>query len=427
MKAIVATSALLLIVASSLAFAQEVFRPSAHLPTTMEERGAPISATPSGIIATIDPSQLQQIETDIPTAQLSKIARQPFSEEGAKTRSAKDAEIYRALSPSVVEIVTPEATGSGSLIGTAGEIITNYHVVQGYSDVGVIFKPTVEGKEPTHDDVKLGHVVKFDEVADLALVKAVEVPKGRNPIRLGDSGDLAIGTDVHAIGHPRKLTWTYTTGIISQYRIGYEWTIENIKHKADVIQTQTPISPGNSGGPLIGESSTLIGVNTLQKTDAENVNFAVSVDDVKRFLARQGNRWAQGDNASSRKGDRSQSDNTSPKKINCEPKEISRSRNKDNDAVVIEYDIDCSGRVNADYVIPDKNTEAIMLLRDRNGDGRPDVIYFDFQRLGKWDLSFWDDDFSGHWTLVGYHSDGTLQPTSFESYEVFQARRLAKR
>ncbi len=113
--------------------------------------------------------------------------------------------------------------------------------------------------------------------------------------------------------------------------------------------------------------------------------------------------------------------------MNCEPKEISRSRNKDNDAVVIEYDIDCSGRINANYVIPDKKTEAILLMRDRNGDGRPDVIYFDFDRRGKWDLSFWDNDFSGHWTLVGYHGDGSLNPTSYESYEVFQARRLAKR
>jgi hypothetical protein len=326
-----------------------------------------------------------------------------------------------------VEILTKDGLGSGSLIGAAGEIITNYHVVRGYSDVGIIFKPPIEGKEPTHDDIKLGHVVKFDEVADLALVKVGDVPKGRTPIRLGDSSDLAVGMDVHAIGHPKAQTWTYTTGIISQYRIGYEWTIENIKHKADVIQTQTPINPGNSGGPLIGESSTLIGVNTYKRTDAENLNFAVSVDDVKRFLARQGNRWVQGDNASPGKGDRLQNKNTSPKKVNCEPKEISRSRNKDNDAVVIEYDIDCSGTVNANYVIPDKKTEAILLMRDRNGDGRPDVIYFDFDRRGKWDLSFWDEDFSGHWTLVGYHPDGSLQPSSFESYEVFQARRLAKR
>ncbi len=243
------TSIPVLIFTGTFAFAGNIEAPPSNLPTTMEERGAPIvGATRPNALANFQPSLLQQIESDVPTAQLSKIARQLFSEEGATTRSAKDAEIYRALAPSVVEILTQDGLGSGSLIGTAGEIITNYHVVQGYSDVGVIFKPTGEGKEPTHDDVKLGHVVKFDEVADLALVKAVEVPKGRNPIRLGDSGDLAIGTDVHAIGHPRKLTWTYTTGIISQYRLGYEWTIEDIKHKADVIQTQTPISPGNSGG-----------------------------------------------------------------------------------------------------------------------------------------------------------------------------------
>ena len=103
-----------------------------------------------------------------------------------------------------MEILTQDGLGSGSLIGSAGEIITNYHVVQGYSDVAIVFKPATEGKEPTHDDIKLGHVVKVDQVADLALVKAVDVPKGRNPIRLGDSSDLAIGTDAHAIGHPES-------------------------------------------------------------------------------------------------------------------------------------------------------------------------------------------------------------------------------
>ena len=156
----------------------------------------PIGTTPSNAFTKFDTDQLQQIESDVSTAQLSKIARQPFSEAAASTRSGKDAEIYRALSPSVVEILTQDSLGSGSLIGASGEIITNYHVVRGYSDVAVVFKPAIEGKEPTHDDIKLGHVVKFDEVADLALVKAVDVPKGRNPIRLGDSSDLAIGTDV---------------------------------------------------------------------------------------------------------------------------------------------------------------------------------------------------------------------------------------
>jgi hypothetical protein len=55
-----------------------------------------------------------------------------------------------------------------------------------------------------------------------------------------------------------------------------------------------------------------------------------------------------------------------------------------------------------------------------------DVSYFDFKRQGKWELSFWDEDFSGHWTLVGYHPDGNIVPSRFESYEVFQ-RRMARR
>ena len=119
----IASSALSLIVCvTSAALAQQTFVPPPNLPKTMEQRGSPIGATPPGNIAKFESSQLQQIEAEVPTAQLSKIARQPFSEVAASTRSAKDAEIYRTLSPSVVEILTQDGMGSGSLIGTAGEI-----------------------------------------------------------------------------------------------------------------------------------------------------------------------------------------------------------------------------------------------------------------------------------------------------------------
>jgi S1-C subfamily serine protease len=404
-------AAVLLIFGVPAALAQNSTALPSHLPTAMEERGASLGKMLPSSIANFQSSQLRQIESDIPTAQLSKIARQSFSEVGARTRSAKDAEIYRAASPSVVKILTTDGLGSGSLIGASGEIITSYHVVRGHSDVAVVFKPTIEGREPTRDDMKLGHVVKFDEVADLALVKSVEVPKGRNPIRLGDSSEMAVGADAHAIGHPTGEAWTYTKGVISQFRIGFEWTVEKVKHKADLIQTQTPINPGNSGGPLISDSGNLIGVNTF-KSEGEGLNFAVSADDVRRFLVRQGDRLVQGGTPS-------------PKKTDCEPKEISKSRNKANDASVIEYDIYCNGKVNADYVIPDKQSEAIMFMVDRKGYGRPDIIYFDLNRQGKWDLSFWDENFDGHWTLVGYHPDGSLTPSRFESYDAFQ-KRLAK-
>src|SRR5215469_12642822 len=110
----------------------------------------------------------------------------------------------------------------------------------------------------------------------------------------------------------------------------------------------------------------------------------------------------------------------------CERKEISRFRNNENNAAVVSYDLNCSGKANANYIVPDRQTDAVMLTLDRNGDGKPDVIFFDFKRWGRWDLSFCDAKFEGQWTLVGYHDDGTLKPTRFERYEDFQKRLAAQ-
>ena len=90
MNVSVATLAFVLIFIATSASAQNEVAPPSNLPTTMEERGAPIiGAMQASATANFQPSQLQQIETDVPTAQLSKIAQQPFSEEGTKTRSAQ--------------------------------------------------------------------------------------------------------------------------------------------------------------------------------------------------------------------------------------------------------------------------------------------------------------------------------------------------
>ena len=309
-------------------------------------------------------------------------------------------------------VLNKEGLGTGSLLSAIGDILTNWHVVKGYSYVAIVFKPSIEGKEPTRDETKLGRVVRYDEIADLALVKASDVPLGRIPIRLGDDSEIAVGMDVHAIGHPIGETWTYTTGIISQYRQAYEWQAKNdpIKHKANIIQTQTPINPGNSGGPLLSDSGNLIIVNSFA-AGGEGLNYAVSVDEVRRFLARTDNRVAQ----QTPKGNQG-----------CEAKELSRFRSSENDASVVAFDMFCTGKDNAELVIPDNKTKAVFLRLDRNGDGKADAIIFDFKRRAKWDLSFWDENFQGYWTLVGYHDDGTLKPTRFESYAEFQ-RRVASR
>ena len=357
--------------------------------------------------------RLEEVDGALPMAKILTASHAKYGEAFGSARSAKDAELYRIASPSVVRILTTSGAGSGTLIGTSGEILTNFHVVKGQTNVAVVFKPTVEGTTPTRDEIKLGRVIKFDETVDLALVQVMEVPGGRAPLRLGDTSEMAIGSDARAIGHPMGEAWTFTKGVISQYRVGYQWTVEDINHKADVIQTQTPINPGNSGGPLISDSGALIGVNTFKEPRTEGLNFSVSVDEVKKFVARRG-------------GGVAQSTGPTADGETCKLKEISRFRSKEGDASVIAYDTLCSGHANANYIIPDNKTDAIKYMVDRNGDGRPDVIYFDMKQLKRWDVSFWDEKFDGHWTLVGYHPDGKITPSSFESYDKFLSRQ-AKR
>jgi S1-C subfamily serine protease len=404
---------LLAVLLTSLATAQEL-KTLPQRPQPMERSGKPLDNTARIAPLNFNSKDWMEVDDTLPTSELSHLADSPITEAGGQNRSARDAEIYRAAAPSVVLIITKGGLGSGSLVSTSGDVLTNWHVVKGYADVGVVFKPSVEGRKPTREDIRVAHVIKYDEIADLALLKVADPLTSRIPIRLGDIGDISVGADVHAIGHPTGEAWTYTKGVISQYRQGYEWLTKGTqaKHTADVIQTQTPINPGSSGGPLISDSGGLIGVNSF-KSSGEGLNFAISVGEIRRFLTRSGNRTAPANVAKQQK------------RV-CEPKEVFRSRNKENDAVVIGYDINCGGKANAEYVIPDKSSEAIKLRADRNEDGLIDVIFFDFKRQGRWDLSFWDEKFEGHWTLVGYHSDGTMKPTSFESWAAFQTRLAAQ-
>jgi S1-C subfamily serine protease len=407
------------VVGIGAAFGQLAGGAPPQVSTTMDEPGTPLSKDTLGPEVALRLEQLRDIG-DLPIAPLSRIARQPISETTSQTRSAADAQIYRTVSPSVVLIATKDGLGSGSLIGPFGEVLTNLHVVRGFAEVGVVFKPSVEGKVPGKDDILTGLVVKYDEIADLALVKVANAPVGASFLRLGDASDISVGLDVHAIGHPEGGRWTYTKGVISQYRVGFEWPGEHgTKHKADLIQTQTPINPGNSGGPLISESGKLIGVNTF-KAEGEGLGFAVSVDDVKKFLKRDGSRPSES------KPPSAQSRVPYTRKAECETKEVSRWRNKENNAGVVGYDMYyCTGKVDAVFVAPDDKSQPLMLKIDRNHDGRVDVIFFDFKWRDKWDLSWWDEDFSGQWTLVGYHDEGTGLPTRFESFEAYQ-KRLAK-
>jgi S1-C subfamily serine protease len=192
-----------------------------------------------------------------------------------RTRGAREVAIYKAISPAVVLVVTDKGFGSGSIIA-GGYILTNWHVVGEFRQVGVIYKPDGQGSQPSSANMIAAQVIRTDRTHDLALLKPVSIPTGIRPIDLGDRNDFSVGSDVHAIGHPSGEAWSYTKGIISQVRDNYVWNAEpKLTFKADVIQTQTPISPGSSGGPLLSDDGKLIGVNSFKDLKAEAINFAV--------------------------------------------------------------------------------------------------------------------------------------------------------
>jgi S1-C subfamily serine protease len=330
-----------------------------------------------------------------------------------RLRGAREIELYKKLAPSVALIVTEDGAGSGSLIAlkaasgatpTSALLLTNAHVVEGATDVDVIFKPVDNGQKIDPASIRPGRVVKVDATRDLALVEVSDVPKQAATIALGRMDEVQVGADVHAIGHPGGQTWTYTKGLISQLRLGYKWeSSPTDRHIADVIQTQTPINPGSSGGPLISDAGKLIGVNSFKVDANEGLNFAVAVGEVEKFLA------------AAKNGEYEPKVAARPAKPCKEV--LYEGRAPDDKGVLRNLDTDCTGKVTASLYVPDDKGEPVVLSLDKNGDGEADAWIFDEDRDGKWDFSLWDVDFDGKPDLVGFHPDGTLTPTRYETYQ----------
>jgi len=337
---------------------------------------------------------------------------------GTHTRSVHDAALFKSASPSVVLIATKQGIGSGTIIGNKGEILTNWHVIENNLDVDVLLKE--------EKSIRRAKVIKFDQISDLALIQLVSVPAGRRPIKLGDISDISIGSDVHAIGHPKGESWTYTKGVVSQYRNEYEWNSgepQKIQHRAAVIQTQTPINPGNSGGPLLSDNGLLLGVNSFLMIGSQGLNFAVSVEDVKRFIASKNSRFSQNAIAPA-----------APK--TCEAKEVYRGKSSEGDAEVVFWDTKCTGKVDLEAVSPYKRSDLAFLRMDRNGDGKSDVIFFskntdstieigggEWIQSQQWNMSVWDNNYDGDWDLIGIHESGNIKPVRFENYKEFMAKK----
>lgn len=164
--------------------------------------------------------------------------------------------------------------GSGFIIDTSGDIVTNRHVVQGATKVTVTMN---DGKEYS------AHVVGKDAQTDVAVVRLDKPPANLVVARLGDSDKLDVGEWVVAVGSPLGLEQTVTAGIVSgKGRPGRHVQMSG-KRVRGYIQTDAKINPGNSGGPLVNLEGEVVGVNTLIQVGAGGAyGFAIPVNEVRR-------------------------------------------------------------------------------------------------------------------------------------------------
>ena len=199
-------------------------------------------------------------------------------------------ELFETAAPSVVyifsqvrlrgrigrELSTQSGAGSGFVWDSAGHVVTNFHVIDGASDVAVkldsgeAIPASIVGVAPDYD---------------LAVLRLRSSFVSLQPIPVGTSKDLRTGQAVFAIGNPFGLSRTLTTGIISA--LDRRLPTETGREIRGVIQTDAAINPGNSGGPLLDSAGRLVGVNTaiISGSGASaGIGFAVPVDTVNRVV-----------------------------------------------------------------------------------------------------------------------------------------------
>ncbi|MDX6277383.1 MAG: putative serine protease PepD, partial [Nocardioidaceae bacterium] len=190
--------------------------------------------------------------------------------------------------PSVVQInvkgSSESGSGTGIIISSDGEILTNNHVVEVAGKGGTI---TVAFNDGTNTSAK---IIGTDPVTDIAVIKAAN-KSGLTPATLGSSGNLKVGQEVVAIGSPFGLESTVTSGIISALNRPVTSSSEGANANDPgttfpAVQTDAAINPGNSGGPLVDLDGNVVAINSAIRSGTSTggeagsigLGFAIPID-----------------------------------------------------------------------------------------------------------------------------------------------------
>jgi len=236
-------------------------------PTSSPEASSPPDTDPS-VARTLEPS---------PTAARSEM---------------RLSDLIARIEPSVVRINVRgrngDGVGSGMVVDRQGRIVTNFHVVRDALSAEVFFE---DGSK-----YEVAGYLAADPSRDLAVLQLREQGKQVVPVPLAQNSPLK-GDRVVAFGAPLGFSFTASEGIVSAIRTGREiresflsnvgvdvYSMHGYALDVSWLQTTTPISGGNSGGPLVNLRGEMVGVNTWSRSDGQNLNFAVAASEVARVL-----------------------------------------------------------------------------------------------------------------------------------------------
>jgi S1-C subfamily serine protease len=235
--------------------------------------------------ATAFAEDLRDTFLDVAKRELGK-ARIAEAPEVIGKRSPIGPQLYRRVVDSVVLVVTKESIGSGVVVSPKGHILTNWHVAGDYEVVGVVARSQELLKgigQLRREHVTLARVLATDLRRDLALLYLTPMAGGLRSVPLAQPGSVEVGQDVYAIGHPKGFLWSYTEGVVSQIRPDFQWKFrEGTTHQATVIQTQTPMHPGSSGGALFDGDGRVVGITSGQQDPT--LNLAIAVSEVRDWI-----------------------------------------------------------------------------------------------------------------------------------------------
>jgi S1-C subfamily serine protease len=185
--------------------------------------------------------------------------------------SAQIVNAFERVGPAVVHVIAfgpenrPKGQGSGVIFTPDGYVLTNAHVVAGAAKLRASF---------TDGQVIDAALVGEDAATDTAVLRLAG--NGLPHAELGKSAGLRVGQLVAAIGNPLGFQCTVTAGIVSA--LGRTLRTPSGRVIESVIQTDAPLNPGNSGGPLVSGAGRVVGINTATIAPAQGICFAIGID-----------------------------------------------------------------------------------------------------------------------------------------------------